>query len=86
MKPVYLQSGIIVTFVLTIIILECSYVYSVSYSVNNTRVQTKYGPVKGVLLRSRIGRSFYGFKGIPYAKPPIGKLRFKVWIKYIIHF
>lgn len=41
-------------------------------------VSTKYGPVKGITALSRLGRPYLSFRGIPYAKPPIGKLRFKV--------
>lgn len=36
------------------------------------------GEVRGHILKSRDGRDFYSFSGIPYAKPPIGDLRFKV--------
>jgi hypothetical protein len=36
------------------------------------------GKIKGQILKSRDGRSFYSYTGIPYAKPPIGELRFKV--------
>lgn len=41
-------------------------------------VQTTHGSVKGIFGKSRNGASFYAFKGIPYAKPPVGPLRFKV--------
>lgn len=32
----------------------------------------------GRVLRSHIGRSIKAFMGIPYAKPPLNELRFKV--------
>lgn len=42
-------------------------------------INTKYGPVKGMKLLSKYdGKEFYSYKGIPYAKPPVGELRYKV--------
>lgn len=41
-------------------------------------VETKLGIVKGKTVHSRSGMPFYAFQGIPYAKPPVGDLRFKV--------
>ena len=40
-------------------------------------VETEYGPVKGVQKSSILGRAFKSFQGIPYIKPPLGKLRFR---------
>ncbi|XP_046452283.1 venom carboxylesterase-6-like [Daphnia pulex] len=34
------------------------------------------GQVRGSQMTSQAGRSFYAFRGIPYAKPPVGDLRF----------
>lgn len=39
---------------------------------------TKYGTVRGMRLKSRDGRPYYSYTGIPYARPPIGELRFEV--------
>lgn len=39
------------------------------------------GQLKGKQYLSRNGRNFFAFQGIPYAKPPVGQLRFKVFIK-----
>ncbi len=36
------------------------------------------GQVRGSQMTSEAGRSFYAFRGIPYAKPPVGELRFSV--------
>lgn len=36
------------------------------------------GRIKGQILKSREGRPYYSYTSIPYAKPPIGRLRFKV--------
>lgn len=38
---------------------------------------TALGKIRGTLLPSQVGRNFYAFRGIPYAKPPVGALRFK---------
>lgn len=41
-------------------------------------VHTSYGPVQG---RHRVGWEgvkYVSFQGIPYARPPVGELRFKV--------
>lgn len=40
-------------------------------------VATEHGPVKGVKKSSIFGRDYWSFSGIPYMKPPIGKLRFR---------
>lgn len=41
------------------------------------RVQVEQGMLEGVVCE-RDDSTFYAFKGIPYAKPPLGELRFKV--------
>lgn len=47
---------------------------------NDTKIiETKSGKIRGVRETTLIkNMDFYSFKGIPYAKPPIGELRFKV--------
>jgi len=44
----------------------------------NPVVRITNGAIKGQTLKSRDGRDFYSFTSIPYAKPPINELRFKV--------
>lgn len=41
-------------------------------------VTTKLGKVRGAYKTSHFGRTFAAFEGVPYAKPPIGNLRFEV--------
>jgi carboxylesterase type B len=41
------------------------------------RVKTPLGGVKGYYKISQSGRKYEAYEGIPYALPPIGKLRFK---------
>lgn len=36
------------------------------------------GKIKGYIRKNLNGESFYAFLGIPYGKPPVGSLRFKV--------
>merc|ERR1719438_476294 len=39
-------------------------------------INTESGPVRGIKI-NKYGMELYGFLGIPYAEPPVGKLRFK---------
>lgn len=40
-------------------------------------VRVEEGQLQGKLVSSPTGKAFYSFQGIPYAKPPIGSLRFR---------
>ncbi|VVC41625.1 Carboxylesterase type B, conserved site,Carboxylesterase, type B,Carboxylesterase type B [Cinara cedri] len=40
-------------------------------------IKTAKGKIRGQILKSRYGRDYYSFTGIPYAKPPVGELRFQ---------
>lgn len=47
---------------------------------NGIEVKLKNGKLRGEMLELVTGEGdYYSFKGIPYAQPPIGPLRFKVW-------
>lgn len=42
-------------------------------------INTTYGRIRGQQNRTTLdNKAFYSFRGIPYAKPPVGNLRFKV--------
>lgn len=62
------------------VILWCSIGSSpVPSNIETPTVQTISGKVKGSTGTSLLGkRIFYSYRAIPYAKPPIGLLRFKV--------
>lgn len=40
-------------------------------------IETRLGKVRGKLATSHLGDNYYSFQGIPYAKAPVGSLRFK---------
>uniref|UniRef100_A0A2P2HXS8 Carboxylic ester hydrolase n=1 Tax=Hirondellea gigas TaxID=1518452 RepID=A0A2P2HXS8_9CRUS len=46
-------------------------------AISSPVVETRQGPVKGFIDHATDGRQFFAFKGIPFAQPPVGKLRFK---------
>jgi carboxylesterase type B len=41
-------------------------------------VDLAQGTLRGKQTTAKSGFKYYSFKGIPYAKPPVGQLRFKV--------
>ncbi|XP_076232205.1 carboxylic ester hydrolase [Calliopsis andreniformis] len=49
----------------------------VAAEVHAPMVKIKNGTLTGLIMKTRRGREFTGFRGIPYALPPLGKLRFE---------
>uniref|UniRef100_UPI00234BB406 carboxylesterase/lipase family protein n=3 Tax=Providencia TaxID=586 RepID=UPI00234BB406 len=55
----------------------CVFLSTLILGVNCIVVQLKDGAINGTTTKTKEGRLFHKFLGIPYAQPPIGKLRFK---------
>lgn len=59
------------------LILFCA-LFGVSLAAKSApEVSTSLGRLKGAVLESRNGREFLAFTKVPFAKPPLGELRFK---------
>lgn len=48
-------------------------------------VRVTQGSLRGQKVKTPAGATYYSFHAIPYAKPPVGPLRFKVSPYRIIH-
>ncbi|XP_047527154.1 juvenile hormone esterase-like isoform X1 [Vanessa atalanta] len=57
------------------ILFNCRF-FGTSSAMNNAIVTVKEGKLQGTIQNLPDGTKYYSFKGIPYAQPPIGKLRF----------
>lgn len=53
------------------------FLYSVMKN-NLVEVIVRHGRLRGIVEENVLGGNFFAFRGIPYAKPPIGELRFQV--------
>jgi len=42
------------------------------------QVHTSLGKLQGVWMTSELGSRYAAYLGVPYAQPPLGKLRFEV--------
>lgn len=47
-------------------------------------IEIKHGKLRGTIRENIDGGNYYSFRGIPFAEPPVGELRFKVYIHLII--
>lgn len=72
-----------------VIVLFLGFAHALSSVFNDATpiVDTEYGKVRGqqriTLFDSKV---YYSFRGIPFAQPPVGELRFQVKIKSAINF
>ncbi|CAG2054512.1 unnamed protein product [Timema podura] len=64
-------------FSIAIFIHLLAFVYLRVEDVETVVVQTDRGSLRGSSKISAVGNKYYSFQGIPYAKPPLGNLRFK---------
>lgn len=56
-------------------------IFQIFGHVNTTEgpvITTALGKLRGSVMKSDHGKDFFAFRGIPYAKPPVGDLRFKM--------
>jgi hypothetical protein len=56
----------------------------VTFVMDNLIVTTEQGKLRGSTDVDFSGRKYLKFQGIPYGKPPIGELRFKVFYYFSI--
>lgn len=52
-------------------------VFSLCLTTSSVIMQTRNGLIEGIIQKNQNGESFYSFRGIPYAEPPVNELRFK---------
>lgn len=51
---------------------------------SKVNVHVNEGKLIGIITENVYGDKYMAFRGVPYAKPPIGELRFKVNARHFI--
>ena len=52
--------------------------------VETVTVRVAQGSLRGQKVNTEAGATYYSFHAIPYAKPPVGPLRFKVSLRFLV--
>lgn len=64
-----------------LLILNLVKLFACSFEVSPI-IEYEQGKVVGRFDTDRMGKQFFSFQGIPYARPPVASLRFKVRKKF----
>lgn len=59
-----------------VFIIVCNLIFI--FAKEKTLVSISLGKIRGSFMQSRLGKQIYSYRGIKYAEPPIGELRFQV--------
>lgn len=65
--------------------MTCS-IFCINLVICEPSVTLSQGQLIGKISKNEHGKEYFSYLGIPYAKPPIGDLRFKVIHIYIFNF
>lgn len=67
-----LTMNVMVLFYLILVVAVCP-----TWAISSPVIKTPSGTFQGTRLTAINGNFYNGFRGIPYAKPPVGDLRFR---------
>ena len=60
------------------VLLAVTSIAAVTYAADDTvTISTPQGEIEGVKGTARNGDAFFSFRGVPYAQPPVGPLRWR---------
>ncbi|XP_063885511.1 juvenile hormone esterase-like isoform X1 [Scylla paramamosain] len=71
------EAALLATLLVVVMVVAVVVVVVVATAADVPFVDTRDGRVSGIVEESVKGRDFSSFYGIPYARPPLGRLRFK---------
>lgn len=67
-----------------VIFLSCIFLFSFNFiKCDPPTVTLPQGELVGKALTNENGKEYFSYTGVPYAKPPVGELRFKVIIEFV---
>lgn len=66
----------LVVVVVVVLLLQFTFCLGIAPRDDELIVRTTLGPIQGSTMKSFRNQTIYAFRGIPYAQPPVGELRF----------
>lgn len=63
-----------------IAVLQYVLICSIDFKMERPIVTLTEGQIQGTTLKSVLGQHYLAFRGIPFAQPPLGDLRFRVYL------
>lgn len=77
----WLRMGKKLTISTLIALIAVAYNFYVNRKILGPILETKLGKLQGIVTQSRNGQDVHEYLGIPFAKAPVGDLRFEVRVE-----